>query len=191
MTDIDQGKGKTGEVTKDGFDHVNDFAGKDVFVMGKDGNDFFLNGKEVVGSENGGDSFKFGDKKPDIGNGGQMNDMAQQFMQLLNQLLQMLGLGGQGDEFALQGGQGGGQGMFDGNGGDNLFAMGNQNGGANGANQNGFAEGEPNPNAPNQQQGRGLQNGLGALIQLFQALSRIASLLEQLNQGRQPQGQLM
>jgi hypothetical protein len=60
VTDIDKGKGKTGQVTHDGFQHVNDFGGKDVFVMGKETDDWSYTGKEIVGSNNGGDSFKLG-----------------------------------------------------------------------------------------------------------------------------------
>ena len=60
IKDIDQGKGKTGQVTQDGYQHVNDFGGKDVFVMGKETDDWSFTGKEIVGSNNGGDSFKLG-----------------------------------------------------------------------------------------------------------------------------------
>ncbi|KFE71773.1 DUF1521 domain-containing protein [Hyalangium minutum] len=60
VTDIDKGKGKTGQVTHDGFQHVNDFGGKDVFVMGKETDDWSFTGKEIVGSNNGGESFKLG-----------------------------------------------------------------------------------------------------------------------------------
>jgi hypothetical protein len=60
IADIDKGKGKTGEVTQDGFAHANSFGGKDVFVMGKETDDWSFQGKEVVGSENGGESFKLG-----------------------------------------------------------------------------------------------------------------------------------
>jgi hypothetical protein len=60
ITGIDQGKGKTGQVTQDGFAHANSFGGKDVFVMGKETDDWSFTGKEVVGSNNGGESFKLG-----------------------------------------------------------------------------------------------------------------------------------
>ncbi|HEX8823335.1 MAG TPA: DUF1521 domain-containing protein [Archangium sp.] len=60
VTDIDKGKGKTGAVTQDGFQHVNSFGGKDVFVMGKETDDWSFTGKEVVGSNNGGESFQLG-----------------------------------------------------------------------------------------------------------------------------------
>lgn len=60
VTDIDKGKGKTGPVTHDGFQHVNSFGGKDVFVMGKETDDWSFTGKEIVGSNNGGESFKLG-----------------------------------------------------------------------------------------------------------------------------------
>jgi hypothetical protein len=60
VTDIDKGKGKVGQVTQDGFQHVNSFAGKDVFVMGKETDDWSFTGKEIVGSNNGGETFKLG-----------------------------------------------------------------------------------------------------------------------------------
>ncbi|HEY0078938.1 MAG TPA: DUF1521 domain-containing protein [Pyrinomonadaceae bacterium] len=58
-SDIDKGKGRIGTVTQDGFQHVNSFKG-DVFVQGRETDDWSLRGREVVGSENGGDSFKLG-----------------------------------------------------------------------------------------------------------------------------------
>jgi hypothetical protein len=60
VTDIDKGKGKVGQVTQDGYAHVNSFGGKDVFVMGKETDDWSFTGKEIVGSNNGGESFKLG-----------------------------------------------------------------------------------------------------------------------------------
>jgi hypothetical protein len=60
ITDIDKGKGKTGPVTADGYANVNAFGNKDVFVMGKESDDWSFQGKEVIGSNNGGESFKLG-----------------------------------------------------------------------------------------------------------------------------------
>lgn len=60
ISDIDQGKGKVGDVTHDGFQHVNDFGKNDVFVMGKNAGQWTLNGKEILSSNNGGDSFNTG-----------------------------------------------------------------------------------------------------------------------------------
>lgn len=60
VSDIDKGKGKVGQVTKDGYQHVNSFGGKDVFVMGKESDDWSFQGKEIIGSHNGGESFKLG-----------------------------------------------------------------------------------------------------------------------------------
>ncbi|WP_434388439.1 DUF1521 domain-containing protein [Melittangium boletus] len=60
VTDIDKGKGKTGAVTQDGYAHANSFGNKDVFVMGKETDDWSFTGKEIVGSNNGGESFKLG-----------------------------------------------------------------------------------------------------------------------------------
>lgn len=64
ISDIDKGKGKTGSVTHDGFQHVNDFGGKDVIVQGRETDDWSFQGREIVGSEGGGDSFKLGNALP-------------------------------------------------------------------------------------------------------------------------------
>jgi hypothetical protein len=64
VTDIDKGKGKVGQVTQDGYQHVNKFGGKDVFVMGKETDDWSFQGKEIIGSHNGGESFKLGNDLP-------------------------------------------------------------------------------------------------------------------------------
>jgi len=60
VSDIDKGKGVVGEVTQDGYSRANGFGGNDVFVMGSETDDWSYQGKEVIGSENGGDSFKLG-----------------------------------------------------------------------------------------------------------------------------------
>lgn len=60
VTDIDKGKGKVGQVTQDGFANVNSFGKKDVFVMGRETDDWSFQGKEIIGSNNGGESFKLG-----------------------------------------------------------------------------------------------------------------------------------
>jgi len=65
VTDIDKGKGKVGEVTHDGFQHPSDPCNKDVFVMGKETDDWYFHGKEVIGSNDGGESFKLGESRPD------------------------------------------------------------------------------------------------------------------------------
>lgn len=72
VSDIDKGKGVVGPVTQDGFAHANSFGGNDVFVMGKETDDWSFQGKEIIGSNNGGDSFKLGNDLP-VGNGG--NDL--------------------------------------------------------------------------------------------------------------------
>ena len=46
-----------GEVTQDGYAHANSFSG-DVFVMGNETDDWSFQGREVTGSNNGGDWFK-------------------------------------------------------------------------------------------------------------------------------------
>lgn len=60
VSDIDKGKGKIGDITQDGFANVNSFGGKDVFVMGQNAADWSFQGKEIIGSNNGGDTFKLG-----------------------------------------------------------------------------------------------------------------------------------
>lgn len=64
VSGIDKGKGQVGEITKDGYAHANSFGGKDVFVMGKETDDWSFQGKEVIGSNNGGESFKLGNDLP-------------------------------------------------------------------------------------------------------------------------------
>ena len=59
VSEIDKGKGKIGTITQDGYQHVNGFQG-DVFVMGREADDWSYTGREITGSENGGDSFKLG-----------------------------------------------------------------------------------------------------------------------------------
>lgn len=58
-SDIDKGPGRIGTVTQDGYAHANSFQG-DVFVQGRETDDWSLGGHEIVGSNNGGDSFKLG-----------------------------------------------------------------------------------------------------------------------------------
>ena len=64
ITDLHKGKGKTGPVTQDGFQKANSFNGNDVFVMGKETDDWSFQGKEVIGSKKGGESFKLGNDLP-------------------------------------------------------------------------------------------------------------------------------
>jgi len=59
VSDIDKGKGKISTITQDGYAHANSFQG-DVFVMGQETDDWALHGKEIIGSNNGGESFKTG-----------------------------------------------------------------------------------------------------------------------------------
>lgn len=64
VSGIDKGKGVVGQVTQDGYAHSNTFGGNDVFVMGRETDDWSYQGKEVIGSNNGGDSFKLGGDLP-------------------------------------------------------------------------------------------------------------------------------
>ncbi len=63
VTDIDKGKGKVGEVTHDGLSHSSTPCGNDVIVMGCETDDWYFQGKEIIGSNNGGDSFKLGQSR--------------------------------------------------------------------------------------------------------------------------------
>lgn len=61
VTDIDKGKGKVGQPTQDGLDEVVRFHGNtkaDVFRMGNETDDWTYEGKEIIGSEKGGDIIK-------------------------------------------------------------------------------------------------------------------------------------
>lgn len=59
VTDIDKGKGKIGTVTQDGYAHANSFQG-DVFVQGRETDDWSFTGKEIIGSDNQGETLKLG-----------------------------------------------------------------------------------------------------------------------------------
>ena len=170
ITGMDKGKGQTGEITKDGFDHVNDFAAKQVFVMSKDGTDFYKDGKEILGNENGADTFKLGQQNPDIQNPGQMNDLSQLLMQLFQMLFGGQGLGQQGGADAAGGNNPAGAPNA-----NNQQDLGNVNGQPDAAEQMGRPQGQ-----------NGLQNMLKSLIQMLQILARLASLFQQFN-GARPQ----
>lgn len=60
VTDIDKGKGKVGAVTHDGTEQSANRCGRDVFIMGCETDDWYFQGKEIIGSNNGGESFKLG-----------------------------------------------------------------------------------------------------------------------------------
>jgi hypothetical protein len=60
VSDIDKGKGVISEITPDGYAHANSFGDRDVFVMGRESDDWSFQGKEITGSNNGGDSFRLG-----------------------------------------------------------------------------------------------------------------------------------
>ncbi|MBS1795813.1 MAG: DUF1521 domain-containing protein [Acidobacteria bacterium] len=85
ISGIDEGKGKVGQITADGYAHANSFGGKDVFVMGRETDDWSFQGKEVIGSNNGGDSFKLGGDLPaGNANGSDFWQGYQDFGQLLH-----------------------------------------------------------------------------------------------------------
>jgi Domain of Unknown Function (DUF1521) len=60
VTDIDKGKGKVGAVTQDGLLHSGNQCGNDLIIMGCETDDWYFQGREIIGSNNGGDSFKLG-----------------------------------------------------------------------------------------------------------------------------------
>jgi hypothetical protein len=91
VSDIDKGKGKVGSVTQDGFAHANSFGGKDVFVMGGDGDDWTFTGKEITGSNNGGESFKLGnDMKPLVDTTKKYGGPEQWASQIVDQLFKQI-----------------------------------------------------------------------------------------------------
>ena len=51
-------------MTQDGFAHANSFGNKDVFVMGKETDDWSFQGREITGSKDGGESFVLGQNLP-------------------------------------------------------------------------------------------------------------------------------
>lgn len=99
VTGIDQGKGTVGQVTQDGFAHANSFGNKDVFVMGQETDDWSFQGKEIIGSENGGESFKLGnDLKPLVdttnkygGPQGYADQLVKDILNLLGDMLKSVG----------------------------------------------------------------------------------------------------
>jgi hypothetical protein len=99
VTDIDQGKGKVGTVSHDGFAHANSFGNNDVFVMGQEADDWSFQGKEVIGSENGGESFKLGkDLRPLLdttskygGPQGYAESLTKAITDLMGEMVKMIG----------------------------------------------------------------------------------------------------
>jgi hypothetical protein len=86
VSDIDKGMGKIGQNQGDGIlqRYGNDIAGMDTFVMGNEADDWSLGGKEIVGSNNGGDSFKLGNDlapgRPTQNNFGDWSKLLQDLM---------------------------------------------------------------------------------------------------------------
>lgn len=72
VTDIDKGKGKVGPLTHDGLASSTNQC-NDVFIMGCETDDWYFQGREIVGSNNGGESFKLGQ-----GRNGNMNQLLSQ-----------------------------------------------------------------------------------------------------------------
>jgi hypothetical protein len=99
VSDIDKGKGKVGTVSHDGFAHANSFSGKDTFVMGQETDDWSFQGKEVIGSEKGGETFKLGkDLRPLVdtttkygGTENYTNQLMKDVLTLVGDMLKMLG----------------------------------------------------------------------------------------------------
>lgn len=89
VSGIDKGKGVVGQVTQDGYAHSNAFGGNDVFVMGNETDDWSYQGREITGSNNGGDSFKLGNQLA-AGNTPRNNgnfDIAGQIRNFINDLM--------------------------------------------------------------------------------------------------------
>lgn len=91
---VDKGQAKFGTVTQDGYAHANSFRG-DVFVQGREADDWSFNGKEILGSEKQGESFKLGG---DLYAGGSsqnnntrgIDQMFDRFISLRNRLMDSL-----------------------------------------------------------------------------------------------------
>jgi hypothetical protein len=88
VSDIDKGIGKIGQNQNDGFmqRYGNDMSGLDKFVMGKESDDWSLGGKEIIGSNNGGDSFKLGNDLEAGRMAPKYDDFATMFRDLMNRL---------------------------------------------------------------------------------------------------------
>lgn len=86
VTGIDKGKGVVGSVTQDGYAHANCFGNNDVFVMGPESDDWALQGREITGSKNGGESFELGNQLAPGNTRPQVNNWAQP-QQYLNELM--------------------------------------------------------------------------------------------------------
>ncbi len=87
VTDIDKGKGKIGQVTGDGYQHANSFGNADVFVMGRESDDWSFQGREIIGSNNGGESFKTGNQlAPGVWNGNGVNNGGDAISRFIDEL---------------------------------------------------------------------------------------------------------
>jgi hypothetical protein len=64
FNNVDKGKSAPTPVTHDGFSRANAFGNKEVFVMGRQTDDWSLQGKEIIGSKNNGESFELGQALP-------------------------------------------------------------------------------------------------------------------------------
>jgi hypothetical protein len=156
VNDIDKGKGKIGDVTKDGYASVNNFAGKDVFVMGKETDDWSYQGREVIGSNNGGETFNLGGElAPPTRGLPKLDDWANQFLSFFKDVM----MGGN-TGFSNRWIDGIRQNPF----GANPYA-GNNN-----------TSWESNSAYDRQSHLSNLQNSFAALGRMFESLSRLAQL---------------
>jgi hypothetical protein len=88
---VDTGQKTPSPVTHDGYQHANSFGNKDVFVMGRETDDWSFKGREVIGSNNNGETFKLGTPgilpgEPNPAGSASAQDFNQQLTQLLQQL---------------------------------------------------------------------------------------------------------
>lgn len=156
VTDIDKGKGKIGTVTADGYQHANSFGGADVFVMGKESDDWSYKGQEIIGSNNGGDSFKLGNQlAPGVWNGSNSNNPQDLISQFINELFSNFMNGNQPNNYGTN--------PYYGNNSNDLFS-----------------------NRPyNQvQHRRRMSQAFRALADMFNALSRLAGLNDMMSINR-------
>jgi Domain of Unknown Function (DUF1521) len=90
VSDIDKGIGKIGVNQADGNSQLfrNSFSGLDTFVMGKESDDWSFTGKEVIGSNNGGDSFNLGNNlAPGSSTRPNLDNFSSMLENLMNKLL--------------------------------------------------------------------------------------------------------
>lgn len=161
VSDIDKGMGKIGNNLNDGIIERtgNAVSHLDQFVMGNESDDWSLGGKEIIGSNNGGDSFKLGN---DLAAGRKPQDL-NNWTNSLNFLMQQL----TGSGFRNNGGF------------NNMYHPYSRPAVRPGANQ------DTNPINNNRQEViGGIRKGLADLSKAIKLLTRLADLSTRMNDFR-------